>query len=1143
MNLNQFMAQKKPKRKESLRLKKLTISLIGLFFISLLYSFPITRNDTQPNLHEFDDAPPMGELQSLAIPTTMNYVRNAAVGYANQWYNARNWRYNDFTSSGGDCANFVSQCLIAGGLSLYKGTNGLGYGVYPDVDRPSTYSNGTIPYCDYLHLHLKNYQNTQVTYIIDTNATIPASIERGDVLIFGNKSGDKYQHAMIVVWRNATDLGLAGHTSDVWNRSFWTTLASFSCATFYKINEQPASYYHFRVNTSTLNVRVGPAKNQQNSFYQAIGTISQNQEYIAYEYIIDTDGKIWWHFWFDDRSAWCAGWYTVNVTGNIPFQVNASTTLNVRDGPGTNYSIFGQVYPGMRFVSDLKDGVWHRFYYSGAVKYCHSSYVFLLDESPEAPIYNASKVVMGFLPYWVSETQNWTPLSHLAWFSIDLKPDGTIRTANGWPRTSLVNQIKANKTNVLLTATMFNSTEITTLISSATYRATAINTLLTQVQTGNADGVVIDFEHPKTSGDDVRLVTFMSELSTAFKAANPNYHVSLCTPSVDWWNTYDYGNLSIWCDSLMLMGYGYYYSGSSTAGPTAPLYGGSYNLNKSVYAHLNKGAPASKIVLGLPFYGYDYPVTGTQKHAPTNGSGSSITYSANEAKKQSLNPTLYYDDTYECEWYNYYSSGTWRQVWCDNAYSLGKKMDYINDMQLGGLGIWAWGYQGTSGVLESLITQKIPVDKNPPVIAITSPANNSNFTQNPVNVTWAASDDGGLAYYEISLNNQSSWLNVGLNTSHSAYFVNGSYRITVRAWDKTNKTANASIVINVAIAPNDNYPPLVWIISPQNYTNHSEGNVSVQWNYEDNIDVVLVEASINGSAWVNQNMAKNLTLNCSEALYNVKIRVKDAANNSATAEVFFNVVSASQPLTPQITVLTPNNNSFITANPVHITWNATVPGGLHHYEISLNNQTSWMNIGINTFYNHDFENGSYLITIRVFDTDNRTANASIVIHAAIPDIDIIPPNLWLLAPLNNTNHSAGIIFIEWDYQDNWGVVLVELSINGGNWTNLNLAKNISLNFTEGDHAIAIRVFDSSNNSAEIELRLTVYNVSQQPPQDPGTKPQEPPHNPNSPSDGSNDSENENIFQIPDLPILQLAIIGASALVGLVFIVKIIKHKR
>jgi hypothetical protein len=92
-----------------------------------------------------DDSSPATGPRGLVGPNVF-YMRNAAYGYANQWYGARNPHYSDYTGSGGDCANFVSQCLIAGGVSLWQGTDGAGYGVYPDTDRPTTYSNGTMPY-------------------------------------------------------------------------------------------------------------------------------------------------------------------------------------------------------------------------------------------------------------------------------------------------------------------------------------------------------------------------------------------------------------------------------------------------------------------------------------------------------------------------------------------------------------------------------------------------------------------------------------------------------------------------------------------------------------------------------------------------------------------------------------------------------------------------------------------------------------------------------------------------------------------------------------------------------------------------------------------------------------------------------------
>ena len=42
------------------------------------------------------------------------YNRLAAIRYAHQWSTSRNPRYLDFSNLGGDCTNFISQCLYAG---------------------------------------------------------------------------------------------------------------------------------------------------------------------------------------------------------------------------------------------------------------------------------------------------------------------------------------------------------------------------------------------------------------------------------------------------------------------------------------------------------------------------------------------------------------------------------------------------------------------------------------------------------------------------------------------------------------------------------------------------------------------------------------------------------------------------------------------------------------------------------------------------------------------------------------------------------------------------------------------------------------------------------------------------------------------
>lgn len=49
---------------------------------------------------------------------TKEYDREAAIAYAHRWAYGRNPRYADFEQMGGDCTNFLSQCLYAGGAPM-----------------------------------------------------------------------------------------------------------------------------------------------------------------------------------------------------------------------------------------------------------------------------------------------------------------------------------------------------------------------------------------------------------------------------------------------------------------------------------------------------------------------------------------------------------------------------------------------------------------------------------------------------------------------------------------------------------------------------------------------------------------------------------------------------------------------------------------------------------------------------------------------------------------------------------------------------------------------------------------------------------------------------------------------------------------
>jgi hypothetical protein len=99
------------------------------------------------------------------------YNPEEAVKYAQRWCNGRNPNYNNWNPK--DCANFVSQCLKAGGLNLSKGID-------PNLSPPhnGVDGKGCITKASHLVKHLVNYQNAPMTPVNGLNP--PTDHDVGD---------------------------------------------------------------------------------------------------------------------------------------------------------------------------------------------------------------------------------------------------------------------------------------------------------------------------------------------------------------------------------------------------------------------------------------------------------------------------------------------------------------------------------------------------------------------------------------------------------------------------------------------------------------------------------------------------------------------------------------------------------------------------------------------------------------------------------------------------------------------------------------------------------------------------------------------------------------------------------------------------
>ncbi len=218
-----------------------------------------------------------------------------------------------------------------------------------------------------------------------------------------------------------------------------------------------------------------------------------------------------------------------------------------------------------------------------------------------------NKRVFGWHPYWVGTVYNnyqWNLLSDLCYFDYEVSPTtgNNTNASYNWMGSGAVTAAIANGVDVHICATLFSSHS--TFLSSPTAQSTFINNIIADLQARGGKGVNIDFEGMAAS-NSAAFTAFMQNLSTQLHAAIPGSEVSMALYAVDWSNVFDIPNLTPSVDLFIIMGYDYYWSGSSTAGPDDPLYNfeTSYNrtLTRSITFYLAQGMPENKLLLGLPY--------------------------------------------------------------------------------------------------------------------------------------------------------------------------------------------------------------------------------------------------------------------------------------------------------------------------------------------------------------------------------------------------------------------------------------------------------------------------------------------------------------------------------------------------------------
>lgn len=323
-----------------------------------------------------------------------------------------------------------------------------------------------------------------------------------------------------------------------------------------------------------------------------------------------------------------------------------------------------------------------------------------------------NRKVFGFHPSWNNSIDyygdyEWNLISDFCYFDWEFNTStGAVTTSNSWATAASVTTAQNNGVRVHLCVTLMS--DHATFLTNSTAKTAMINNLISALQARNADGVNIDFEAVPVA-QKANLTAFIIQLSNAVKTAIPDIILSIDLPAVDWSVVWDIPVLVNYVDWFIIMGYDYYYASSSTAGPVGPLYTfeTSYarNLSRSVTFYESSGVEPQNLILALPYYGREWSTTAGTVPSSTISNISSRTYSYIRN-----NPGTYSSKKWEpnsfTPYFSYYTGSEWRQCFVDDEVSLKKRYDLVNIRDLGGIGIWALGYDDGYSELWQAIEDK-----------------------------------------------------------------------------------------------------------------------------------------------------------------------------------------------------------------------------------------------------------------------------------------------------------------------------------------------------------------------------------------------------------------------------------------------------
>lgn len=349
------------------------------------------------------------------------------------------------------------------------------------------------------------------------------------------------------------------------------------------------------------------------------------------------------------------------------------------------------------------------------------------DLLPLPTIAPKPKDVYGFFPYWISKEEvnfRYSLLTHLAYFSLELDKKGEIKKMNesgyrepSWDRladqifSAASRKIKESGGKIILVVTALDNETISLILAQPHRRQKAIEEIIDTIETKNIDGVNLNLEY--AGAPPQALIRDFTKFVGDLRQSLPDrieLSVDVFADSARKIRIFNIPQLAEIVDRIIIMGYDFHRPISAKAGPIAPIRGNGekyeQNLSWSLSSFL-KIVPPEKIILGVPYYGYEWQTLSDQPNSMViPNTGALATYKRVRKKIEEENLEPLWDQVALSPYLVFKEGGRWHQIYYENETSLAYKYQLVDDLGLGGIAIWALGYDGDYPELWELLEKK-----------------------------------------------------------------------------------------------------------------------------------------------------------------------------------------------------------------------------------------------------------------------------------------------------------------------------------------------------------------------------------------------------------------------------------------------------